>query len=348
MKRRVLFPLAALFLAGATLALIQTPAKAVHRFTKVTDTIYGAVATGSLVTGSNSGVIINDKEVLVVDSHITPSSARALVSEIQTLTDKPVRYVVNTHFHFDHAHGNQIFQDDVLVIGHEFTREKLAGDPLNEPSFKSFTGSVPAQVEALRAQAAAEVDPIKKKDLEERLDVQAAYSLALKEIRPRAPNVTIRDKMTLFRGGREIQILFFGRGHTGGDVVVFLPKEKVLFSGDLFIGGPGFMGDGYLDEWIATLDELKKLDFETVVPGHGEVIVGGAVAKERIVFVQAYLRDLWTQANDLKRQGVSAADAAKRIDLTAHRAHFPQITTIGVDARAVARVYQVVDQRDKR
>ena len=74
MKRRVLFPLAALFLAGATLALIQTPAKAVHRFTKVTDTIYGAVATGSLVTGSNSGVIINDKEVLVVDSHITPAA----------------------------------------------------------------------------------------------------------------------------------------------------------------------------------------------------------------------------------------------------------------------------------
>ena len=155
--------------------------------------------------------------------------------------------------------------------------------------------------------------------------------------------------MTLYRGGREIQILYFGRGHTGGDVVVYLPKEKVLFSGDLFVPNLGFMGDGFLDEWIVTLEELKKLDFDTVVPGHGEVVATGAAAlKERIGFVQDYMRDLWKQANDLKRQGVSAADAAKRIDLTAHKTHFAQLTAVGVDARAVARIYQVVDGRERK
>ena len=339
--------LIALVAGGATLALVQTPAKPVHRFTKVTDTVYGAVATGALYTGSNAGVIINDKEVLVVDSHVTPAAARALTSEIQALTDKPIRYVVNTHFHFDHAHGNQVFPDDVLIIGHEFTREKLTGDPLNEPSFKSFTGGVPALIETLRKQAAAETDAAKKKDLTDRLEAQLAYAEALKEIRPTAPNVTVRDRMTLYRGGREIQVRFFGRGHTGGDVVVFLPKEKVLFSGDLFVPNLGFMGDGYLDEWIATLDELKKLDFETVVPGHGEVLVGGALAKERIGFVQAYMRDLWKQANEMKRQGISAAEASKRIDLTSHKEHFPQLTAPGVDARAVTRIYEVIDSRAK-
>lgn len=347
MRRTALLSLAAALLGAATLALMQTPPKPAHRFTKITDTLYGAIATGAMYTGSNAGVIINDKEVLIVDSHVTPAAARALVSDIRTITDKPVRYVVNTHFHFDHAHGNQVFADDVLIIGHEFTREKLTGDPLNEPSFKSFTGMVPTVIEDLKKQVASEVDAAKKQGLQDRLDAQLAYAEALKELRPTAPNVTVRDRMTLFRGGREIQILYFGRGHTGGDVVVFLPKEKVLYAGDLFVPNLGFMGDGYLDEWVATLDELKKLDFETVVPGHGEVLVGGVIAKERIGFVQAYMRDLWAQANELKRQGVKAADAAKRIDLTSHKAHFPQLTAPGVDVRAVSRIYQVIDSRAK-
>jgi cyclase len=348
MRRTVLLPLLAVVFGGATLALMQTPARPAHRFTKVTDTLYGALGTGAMNVGSNAGVIINDKDVLIVDSHITPAAARALATEIQTLTDKPIRYVVNTHFHFDHAHGNQVFPDDVLIIGHEFTREKLAGDPLNEPSFKSFTSGVPAQVENLRKDVAAETDPAKQKTLKDRLDVQSAYADALKEVKPIPPNVTVRNKMTLFRGGREIQILFFGRGHTGGDVVVFLPREKVLFSGDLFVPNLGFMGDGYLDEWIVTLDELKKLDFETVVPGHGEVLVGSAAGHERIGFVQAYMKDLWAQVNALKSQGVPPADAAKKVDLTSHKTQFAQLTAPGVDARAVARIYQVIDERARR
>lgn len=334
---------ATLMLGSATIAWqAQATVKPIHRFTKVSEGIYGAIGTGAMNVGSNSAVIVNANDVLVVDSHITPDSARALVREVGALTDKPVRYLVNTHFHFDHAHGNQIFPDDILVIGSEFTRAKLAGAPLEEPSFKTFTGMVPDQITALRKQAGAETDPSKKKDLEERLAVTTAYGDALKEVRPQPPNVTVRNKMTLYRSGREIQIFYVGRGHTGGDLVVYLPKEKVLCSGDLFIGSLGFMGDGYVDEWIASLEELKKLDFETVIPGHGEVLLGGAMAKERIGFVQAYLRDLWSQAKTMKERGISAGDAAKQIDLTAHKAHFPQITGVGADARAVSRIYDVL------
>jgi glyoxylase-like metal-dependent hydrolase (beta-lactamase superfamily II) len=154
--------------------------------------------------------------------------------------------------------------------------------------------------------------------------------------------------MTLFRAGREIQLLYFGRGHTGGDVVVYLPKEKAVCTGDLFTGSIGYMGDGYLDEWVQALEELKKLDFEAVIPGHGEVIMGGALGKQRIGFVQAYFRELWAKANEMKAQGVSADDAAKRIDMTAHKGNFPQITAAGVDPRAVNRIYQVLDERAKK
>jgi glyoxylase-like metal-dependent hydrolase (beta-lactamase superfamily II) len=161
--------------------------------------------------------------------------------------------------------------------------------------------------------------------------------------------VTLKNSMTLYRGGREIQLLSFGRGHTGGDVVVYLPKEKVLAAGDLlWAGAPGFMGDGYLAEWADTLEELKKLDVEAVIPGHGEVIVGAVAARERITVMQAYLRDLWKKAGEMKTRGVSAADAAKQIDMTSHKTGYPQITAAGVDPRAVTRIYQVLDEQAKR
>jgi glyoxylase-like metal-dependent hydrolase (beta-lactamase superfamily II) len=127
-------------------------------------------------------------------------------------------------------------------------------------------------------------------------------------------------------------------------VVVYLPQEKIVCTGDLFSAGINYMGDGYVDEWAATLEELKRLDFVTVIPGHGEVFTG----KERIDYVQAYLRDLWTKAMDLKGQGVSAEDAAKRIDMTSHKPRFPQIQAAGVDPRAVLRIFELTDERARR
>jgi glyoxylase-like metal-dependent hydrolase (beta-lactamase superfamily II) len=322
----------------------QPAAKLAHRFHKVTDSIYSAIGTGTMNVGSNSGIIINEREVLVVDSHITPASARVLLQELKTLTEKPVRYVVNTHYHFDHAHGNQIFSDDVMVIGHEFTREKLLGDVMNERTYKSFTTGLPAQIDDLKKQIAAQSDPSERANLQDRLDVTQAYLEALAEVKPTPPNVTLKTKLTLFRGGREIQLLFFGRGHTGGDVVVFLPGERIVCTGDLLTAGLAYMGDGYVDEWITTLDALKALAFDTVIPGHGEVYTG----KARIDYFQSYLRDIWNQVMALKKQGVPADEAAKRVDMTAHQEFFSQIQAPGVDPRAVQRMYEVMDEKGIR
>jgi cyclase len=142
-------------------------------------------------------------------------------------------------------------------------------------------------------------------------------------------------------GHREVQLLFLGRGHTAGDVVVFLPKERVLCSGDFFNGYIGYMGDAYVDEWADSLDRLARLDFETVVPGHGTPFKG----KEKIAPVQACLRDLWRQAADLRRAGVPADEAAPRVDLRAHAAHFPPLAEPGFNPVAVRRIYEVLDER---
>ena len=108
----------------------QPPAGTRHtgkafRFNKVREGIYHAIGTGTLSVVGNSSVIVNDNDVIVVDDHVSPAAAWVLLEEIKDLTNKPVRTVINTHFHYDHAHGNQIFDRNVDIIGHEFTRQML-------------------------------------------------------------------------------------------------------------------------------------------------------------------------------------------------------------------------------
>jgi glyoxylase-like metal-dependent hydrolase (beta-lactamase superfamily II) len=309
--------------------------------------IYHAVGTGNLAVGCNGAIFVNDDDVLIVDSHITPAAAWALLRELRRLTDKPVRYVVNSHFHFDHAHGNQVFPKGVEIIGHEFTREKLtSGASKNGRSWDLFVGGLPGRIAEMEKElkaAQAANDTKKVSELQKNLEVQKQYQTATAAIQVTPPTTTLSRRMTLFRGGREIQLLFFGRGHTGGDVVVYLPKEKVLATGDLLTAGISYMGDGYLEEWADTLEELKSLEFDVVLPGHGEAFRD----RKKIDYFQDYLRDLSKKIAKMHADGVSAEEAAKRIDMTNHAAHFPSITGPGVHPHAVERAYALLEKRDQ-
>jgi cyclase len=310
-----------------------------HRFEKVTDGVYYATASGTMTVGANSPIIVTDTEAIVIDSEITPAAARALVADLKAITDKPVRYVIDSHYHYDHAHGNQIFGPEVQVIGHENTRKRMLTNVLEQYTFLTSVDPIPARLAALKPRIAAETDPQQKALLERQVANSLAYLEQVKETKVTPPNVILDRKMTLFRGGREIQILFFGRGHTDTDVVVYLPKEKIVCTGDLMESVISYMGDAYVDEWPATLDRLMTLDFDTVMPGHGVVFKG----KGHIEAFQRYLRDLLKQATDLKKAGVSAEAAAARIDMRAFATDFPQLRAAGIDAAAVRRIYALAD-----
>jgi len=339
----------ALALAGfAVSALVfhaQTPApQAAYKFTEIVPGVYSAIGTGTMNVGSNSAVIVNRDEVMIVDSHISPESGRAMLQELKAITDKPVRFLVNTHFHYDHTNGNQAFPPGVDIIGHEFTRRKLTGDILERGMFADLVKGLPKQLDDLKARAASETDPAVKARVAQQIPVQTAFANSLKDLKVTPPNVTLVDHMTLFRGDREIRLLYLGRGHTGGDLVVYLPKEKVLCSGDLLVHDVANLIDGYVNEWPDALERLKPIDFVDVIPGHGDPFKG----KERVDWFQAYLRDLWKQANTLHDQKVAAADAAKRIDMTAHKAHYPAITGPGINPAWASRLYEVIEGRADR
>jgi len=306
--------LAALVLAALTVPLVhsQAPGATQHKFTEIAPGVYSAIAPPSLNGGSNSAVIVNRDDVVVVDSHMTPEAGRVLLQEIKTITDKPVRFLIDTHFHYDHTDGNQAFAPIADIIGHEYTRARLRA-----PNYTTsgMLGNLLASGNAL--------------------------SLQLKDLKPTPPNVTLSDHLTLWRGDREIRLLYLGRGHTGGDVVVYLPKERVLCTGDLLVNGIANLIDGFVNEWPDTLEKLKPIDFADVIPGHGDPFKG----KERIDWFQAYLRDLWKQSTALHDRGVSSVDAAKQVDLTSHKARYPTITGAGVNPAYMARIYEVIEKR---
>jgi cyclase len=310
-----------------------------HRFERVADGVYYATASGTMTTGANSPVIVTDDEVLIVDSSITPASARALVDDIKAVTPKPVRYVVDSHYHYDHAFGNQIFGADVQVIGHDHTRRRMLTNVLEQFTYLNSVQPLPARVDALRRRIAEENDPQQKAALERQVANSLAYLEQVKEIRVTPPAVTFSDSMTIVRGGRELRLLYLGRGHTDTDVVVFLPKERIVCTGDLMESIVSYAGDAYMDEWIATLDKLRALDFDTVMPGHGVVFQG----KGKIEAFQRYLRDVMTQVSALRRQGLSAEQAAEKVDVTAYKNEFASIRGVGIDPAAVRRIYQLAD-----
>jgi len=311
-----------------------------HRFEKVAEGVYYATSAGTMNVGANSPIFVNDDEVLMVESSITPAAARAMVNDIKAITIKPIRYVVDSHYHYDHAHGNQVFISSATVIGHENTYKRLQTNVLEQYTFLTSVQPVPARVDGLKQRLAQEKDPEQKAAIERQIKSSLDYLEQVKETKVTPPNLTLDRRMTLYRGSREIQIIYLGRGHTDTDVVVYLPKERTIATGDLMESVISYMGDSYPDEWIGTLDRLRALDFDTVLPGHGVVFKG----KERIVAFQQYLRDLITQVNALRKQGLSADDAAQKVDLRAHSQTFPQIRAAGVDPAAVRRIYTLADK----
>lgn len=341
------------WLFGAYIALVATlcvaaaiqPAGTAHngpafRFNKVAEGVYHIIGTGTLSVVGNGAVIVNDDDVILVDDFVSPAAAWVLLEELKTITDKPVRTVINTHYHFDHAHGNQIFGKDVQIIGHEVTREMLlGGKSAAMPLFKGYVARVPNQIQELRNRIAAETNAARQAELQAQLKVAENNAASQAEFKPTPPNVTLNTQMTLYRGSREIQIRFLGRAHTAGDVVVYLPKERVVITGDLLTPALSNMSDSYPLEWVDTLEALKKLDFITVLPGHGEAFTD----KNRIDYFQAYLRDAWSEVSRLKQQGLSAQETSARADLTKHREHFPSITAPGVSLLGVNRMYELLD-----
>ena len=297
-------------LAVAATLLLATclPASAQDLFTleQVTDGVYAALAKPRNPINCNAAVVVYDDGVLVVDTHSRPSSARGLISQIKRVTDRPVRYAVNTHFHWDHAQGNQAypvaFPRQVTIVASEATRENLR--VLGMERVKGQLAAAPKTIETLKAQLATAADAAAKTQLADEIAQQEDYLRELKTLELVLPDLTFDKSLILHRPGMDIVLLFLGRGHTSGDVVAYLPKQRVVATGDLLHGWMPFMGDSYPTEWVATLDALDKLDFDHIIGGHGSV-----KPKSHLKVFRNYLADLIDEVRKARTRGESLPQA---------------------------------------
>ncbi len=259
--------------------------------------------------------------MLVVDSQSSPAKVRALIAEIRKLTDKPVRYVVNTHWHSDHTQGNQVYREEfpgVEIIGHTTHLEDVPGRaaPFLAEQIGLYEKGIADAEKSAESGKKADGSPLsdeEKATLPERIARTRHYLEGLRSIEFVPPTLTVDDSLVLHRGSRRIEILHF-EAHTRGDLVVWLPREKVLVTGDLLDDLP-YGGHGYPGPWIHALETLGKLAFEHVISGHGRIQEG----KEQLVRVREMLESVTAQAAAAVAAGKSLEETREAVDLAAVR-----------------------------
>ncbi len=271
----------------------------------------------------NSIIIINEDDVVVVDTHINPAVARAVVAKIQSLTDNPVSTVVNTHWHDDHVNGNDAFQrafPDAEFIAHPFSAEKLKTEwrELEESRMAAFEGMTLERLNELAEAAEEADDPLRAMNIRLYAGYFEALRSELPDMKYVQPTTTVSKELVIERGDRKIDIQWIGVANTEGDLVVSLPNEKILMTGDMLVAPIPYAFDSPMQKWPLTLATLKEFGAETIIPGHGKPQSDTQYIDQLIDL----LNEMMAQVEQAAQNGVAYEDLAAAIDLDEHRALF--------------------------
>jgi cyclase len=272
---------------------------------KVAEGVYAAVARPVAMINCNAAIFELSGSLLIVDAHSKPSAAAALVAQLRSFTSKPVRYVVNTHFHFDHTGGNPAYRKiapQADIISSAATRELTADFAAN--GFKRLLEMVAKSIDDAQAKLASAKTPREKDHFEQEIREGRAFLAEMRDMPVELPNVTFENNLVIHDPSGDLHLAFRGRGHTRGDIVVFSPAKKVLASGDLLHGWLPYPGDGYPLEWPRTLRLLAEFPFEQVIGGHG----GVQHTRERLPQIAAYIEELTGAVEEGKRKGRTVAE----------------------------------------
>ena len=249
--------------------------------------LFATAGYGDVGLDGNSIVVTSRDGVLVFDTNGTPGASAAVLAEIRTLTDQPVRWIVNSHWHWDHWYCTETYQQafpDVRIVSHEKNRQAMMGPALafNKPFLEE---QLPAYIQNVdnRAAGAPDLVPL--------LEADKAFFEQKKNVHLVFPNVTFTDRLAIELGERHIEVLNFGRGVTPGDTFVYLPKEKLLLLGDLIVNPITFALSGYPTEWLRVLEKVDALDATTIVTGHGAPLHDKTLLRATMEVFRVLLRE---------------------------------------------------------
>lgn len=300
---------------------------AMHRV-EIAPNVHGFFETGiNAIVSSNIVAVIGTRDVLVFDSGHHPLDTRAIVDSIKALTDKPVRYLVVSHWHDDHWVGNAEFArawPGVEVIAHPFTarlmqtrKEAFRGAPCRA----ELADGEKEMRETLARGTRADGTPIPEASrarVQRFLDGFEAERDQCDARVFRGVDRELADSLTLDLGGRQVQLRFLGRGNTAGDLVAILPAERIVMTGDLVVSPFPFATQSYISEWSKVLRAVERMTPRTIVPGHGEVEHDPSYLR----LVAETLESIERQARAAYRPGMPVDSLRARIDLSLLAARF--------------------------
>jgi glyoxylase-like metal-dependent hydrolase (beta-lactamase superfamily II) len=246
-------------------------------FSKLSDNAYAYTAEGD----PNTGIVIGDTSVMVIDTQATPVMAEDVIRRIREVTDKPIKHVVMSHYHAVRVLGASAY---VAAGASEIIASEDTRDLIVERGAADMKSEIERFPRLFRA-------------------VETIPGLTW-------PTMTFKGEMTLWLGGLEVRLLQLGRGHTKGDTVVWLPQQKILFSGDLVeYGATAYAGDAYFADWPKTLDKLEALGAKAIVPGRGAALTDPDLCREGIATTRSFIGELYASV----RSGAADGHDLKRV-----------------------------------
>jgi len=289
--------------------------------------------------GGNVGFLVTEEGVLVVDDQYD-NIAQGIVDQIRTVTDKPIRFLVNTHFHVDHSGGNTVFAEFAEIIAHDSVRYRMTDYRLERKR------DLPAEVSRLQTELEGlkdESDPYYM-TLTRELGLVSFLADNDKLFDPETvttPALTFDSGVRVWLADQKVEVFHVGPGHTDGDVVVYFVNEKVLHMGDVFWNGMypfiDTRGGGSFSGMIATLDraiEIAAPDAK-VIPGHGQVTDVATLKRFR-----QFLAELQEKVRQAVQEGMSPAEAIRSIDMNDYPEITPQFMALGNDILAAWKELQ--------
>jgi cyclase len=273
----------------------------------------------------NSIAIVTDRDVVLFDATLLPASADTVLNELRQLTPKPVRYLVNSHWHPDHTGGNDEFAKafpDLEIIASQPTREMMEDTAGVYPKTLEFETAqanreIEKELKSGRTSDGRQLTAADRAELHSELALGGRFLAEFKATHAKLPTLTFGDTLTLFHGGRELRF-FRLPGHTAGDVAVFLPGEKILLTGDLLAYPVPFCADSHPSAWIASLEALSRLDAKIIVPGHGQAQPDSSF----LLLVLDSFRLIHQQVRDALHRGLTLQETQKTINLAMIRVKF--------------------------
>jgi cyclase len=245
---------------------------------KIANGVYAAIANPAAVLNCNAAIFENSDDLLVVDTHSKPSAVTALVAQLRReVTQKPVRYIVNSHFHWDHSQGTSAYRKmnpHAHVVASEATRRLLSENGARR--LKQSLEQMRARLNECDQQRARSKDQGEVRRLTEEAAGIRNYMAEMSSYAPELPDLTFDRELVLHDNAHDLHLAFRGRAHTEGDVVVFCPQKKVVATGDMIHSLLPFIADGFPREWPKTMQSVAELSFDHVIGGHGPVQHGKA------------------------------------------------------------------------